>query len=423
LYGGHPADTKRPGTTIAAPLSILCDGYWEYPSVWYSFNGTGNIMAVSTCSPLTDNVAEVAVFQTGCGTVSTCVTNEDLGLEVKCQTTNSYMYTFDSVKGQTYYAKIGGTDIVKFNVSVDDYPGPPNDSCESAEPLTLSIEKPVNVSGSTKHALVSTVCDSNKGRFVWYSFLGTGDTVTLSTCSSDNNANDLSVQTSCDASKCVTDFYADRNQGCVGEQTGKTGEFLSTKGQTYIVKVGSSSTWFMGGVTTGSFVLTMTAAALDGSDSDNDEFSSTNGPTRYDQTSGPSDYDPTLPPLPGYCEESFFDCFISKISPGELASCSDCILTKMVVDPVASSGSDSCEAATARFCSDLKQCSSCSSCQSELEEYMSCQMNAMTTDMGGTTCTFSSCSTASSRAASALFVSFAIPMLFGIPILLLMLLM
>jgi len=199
-------------------------------SVWYTIVGTGERIVVTTCSPQTSIDTVVAVYtDDNCGldecevsivamTAGKIISdpilaandNDDL-----CTLTISGASTvvWDSVQGKRYklyvsnkYGRLDGT----FGVRATSMAAPPNDNCMNA--LELATDG-VEVIGTTTNATIDANYDSCafrgsyskeiniQGASVWYTIVGTGERIVVTTCS---------PQTSIDT---VVAVYTDDNCG------------------------------------------------------------------------------------------------------------------------------------------------------------------------------------------------------------------
>ena len=126
---------------------------------------------------------------------------------------------------------------------------PVNDLCTGALPIACAGTVTGNTSTATIDAVGTCVTTLNTAPGVWYTFIGTGQSTTLNTCTGTAYDSKIGVFTgTCAALVCVTG-----NDDFCGLQSQVT--FPTTLGTTYYVIV----TGF--GTATGAFTLTMTCAA------------------------------------------------------------------------------------------------------------------------------------------------------------------
>ncbi len=126
---------------------------------------------------------------------------------------------------------------------------PPNDLCTAALPIACAGSVTGTTVGATIDAVPTCVTTLNTAPGVWYTFVGTGQSTTLSMCTGTAYDSKIGVFTgTCAALVCVTG-----NDDFCGLQSQVT--FATTLGTTYYVLV----TGF--GTNTGAFTLTMTCAS------------------------------------------------------------------------------------------------------------------------------------------------------------------
>lgn len=194
--GGSPTV----GSTINATASSRID------DVAYTFVGNGRRVLVSTCSPETTTPHNIVIRNGGCGSQLF----GERKIDPSCAgNTNAAAFEFDSINGRQYpifvYPRNQGQPG-QFAIQVLDFVNPVNDDCDQA--ISLEIGGPVVV-GSTVNATQST-----REEDVVYSFVGNGQRVRISTCSSDTTtAHDIVL----------------RNGGCGSGLFGPSGvDFLCT---------------------------------------------------------------------------------------------------------------------------------------------------------------------------------------------------
>jgi hypothetical protein len=244
------------GTNVEATNENRCSVATDQAAgVWFEFQGTGNIMTASTCGTATNFASQVDVGDAdACG--GTCVANDNGGLVVDCKNANGQTLTFDSESDVLYHAMVSGRNLGDegvFDFSVVDYKAPSNDDCDNAHPLFDNLAN--EVSGSTVNATKDERCGSNTlGRGVWYAFMGTGKTMTVTTCSDRTDfSNNLRVTEGCGETVCLADDNPDFAPFCENNAFGETFTFESVPGQAYRALVeGKTST-----NTVGAFALSV----------------------------------------------------------------------------------------------------------------------------------------------------------------------
>ncbi|KQS50081.1 hypothetical protein ASG38_03635 [Flavobacterium sp. Leaf359] len=119
------------------------------------------------------------------------------GNRFKCiePSTNGVGYfNTDFVVGRTYYVRVlnPGTQLttLAFNICVQSFPKPANDSCATAIELTPN-NTCVNVSGTFRGALLDGAvpsCANTSSQDVWYKFTATGQTMTVTVSRATTNS-------------------------------------------------------------------------------------------------------------------------------------------------------------------------------------------------------------------------------------------
>jgi len=221
------------GTTIEATLDAIgsCNSVLvENPGVWYTFPGTGTTLTVTLSCVTPGFDSRINVYQGDCVGGFDCIgANEHFcGLPVDV--------TFDSDEGTTYYALVhnaSGTSG-EFQISLS-CAYAENDTCGGA----LEVLCGQTISGSTTDAtpeFVPTCDDDASAPGVWYAFTGTGDFITVSTCSGNTNYDTrITVyEGDCDNLVCVTENDDDFVCG-INEQS--TAAFQSSIGTPYFFYV------------------------------------------------------------------------------------------------------------------------------------------------------------------------------------------
>lgn len=221
--------------------------------VWYRFTGTGATVTLTTCASVTPTLdTKLNVYTGSCGTF-TCVTGNDDNSGCAANTASSQV-SFVSTLGTTYYILVTGfgTDVGDFTLGISCALPPANDLCANAIPLTCGS----NVTGSNVAATgtgePTTSCTTTPGSFgVWYTYTGTGDIITLTTCATPTLDTKLNVYTgTCGTFTCV--IGNDDNAACVANDGSSLVSFSSVLGTEYYILV----TGF--GTATGSFGLGVT---------------------------------------------------------------------------------------------------------------------------------------------------------------------
>jgi len=230
-------------TTAPSDSVELCNGERAVRGVWHKFVGTGTTMKFSACNNGTDFDARLSLFTGSCGELS-CVAHT----ESVCGENDDILTTTHI--GTDYYLFVHGSDSVSignYHLTIEE--AQINDSCAMASPLELTGSP--QYFGSTLSASNSTAigcsgeptADSDA---LWYSFVGTGEPIILSTCTDETDfSTDIRVYTGiCSQFVCVPDISVTK----CGDQSMIS--FLSAIDEVYYARVGGVSA-----SEAGSFVL------------------------------------------------------------------------------------------------------------------------------------------------------------------------
>jgi subtilisin-like proprotein convertase family protein len=240
------------GTTLGATATAAPAGVSE--GVWYSLTGTGGNITVSTCTGTTWD-SEIVVSKGACGALTWVGANDD-----NCGLQSSY--TFASTPGETYYIYVadyntvidGGTNSGAFQLTIA-CAAPANDLCAGAIAVSCGDVVTGNTDAATATGAPTGPSSISEG--IWYSFAGTGEDVTVSTCGAADFDTEISVSSgSCGALTWIggnDDF-----SGCAGATSEYT--FPSAIGTTYYIYVADYSSTVGAGGERGTFDLYVTCA-------------------------------------------------------------------------------------------------------------------------------------------------------------------
>ena len=234
------------GTTVGATFDDagFCGTSNTGPGVWYSFTGVDGDVTFSTCDDASYDT-KIGIFEGTCETSITCITGNDDGSG--CSGFTSEL-TLGTTAGTPYLILVHGfgTGTGTFNLSVSCELTSNNDECAGATP----IECGETLAGSTTDATFDDVgiCGtSNTAPGVWYSIVGNGGLITLSTCNQAAYDTKISIFTGgCGSLVCLGGN--DDGPGCAGFTS--EFQFGSTLGETYLVLIHGFSS------ATGDFDLT-----------------------------------------------------------------------------------------------------------------------------------------------------------------------
>ncbi len=215
------------------------------PGVWYTVVGTGLDITASLCGSSYDT--KLFVYEGACGSL-TCVGGNDDACGLQSE------LTWTSTLGTTYSIWVTG-----FSSATGDFDltitcaTPANDLCADALPIACGDV----VFGNNYNSTVSVdenCAELNAGNGVWYSFVGTGEDVTVSTCGAGTNFDTELVVTTGD---CANQTCLIANDDECGLQSTVT--FYGEPGVTYNIYVSNFDDEFAS-VPFGEFELSVTCA-------------------------------------------------------------------------------------------------------------------------------------------------------------------
>jgi len=200
-----------PGTTqgatnvsdVGSAVGVCGDGVVENfsPDVWYQFIGTGGVHTATTCTgnPTLDSVStdfdsQLVIYSGECGNL-TCITGNDDNYASSCSSLNAGV-SWLTEAGVLYFIRImdysGGSGMFGLRIddgnTVDSVSVPENNQCQNATMLMLDQIVEGTTRGATETPVLgSQVCGDavvpmKPNPDVWYSFVGVGAVVTVSTC-------------------------------------------------------------------------------------------------------------------------------------------------------------------------------------------------------------------------------------------------
>ncbi len=233
------------GTTIGFtdnnPSACGGAGDGASPGVWYTIVGTGDVITAETCGSGFDT--QVAVYTGSCAGLACVAGNDDAcGLQSRV--------AWPSTVGTVYYLYLDGfgSGAGSYILSITCAAPAGNDNCSGAIPLSC---------GQTIAGATTGNSDSNPPACggagdgaspgVWYSVVGTGASITASTCGSGFDTQVAIYSGTCTALTCVAG-----NDDACGLQSTVT--WNSTLGTTYYIYVDGF------GSASGSFTLSVTCA-------------------------------------------------------------------------------------------------------------------------------------------------------------------
>jgi len=229
------------GTTVGSTpdATPFCGTSNTSPGVWYRLTGTGTQITVNTCAAATFDT-KLTVFTGTCSTL-TCISGNDDFCGLRSQV------TFSSVAGAQYYVLVHGFGSATgtFTLTTTCVNPITNDNCSNATPIGCNT----TVTGTTVGATVDAApfCGTSiTAPGVWYRLTGTGQTVTVNTCTGTTYDSKISVYSgTCASLTCISG-----NDDFCGLQSQVT--FPTTAGVQYYVLVHGF------GSATGTFTLSTT---------------------------------------------------------------------------------------------------------------------------------------------------------------------
>ena len=234
------------------------------PGVWYKVTGNGGTVTASLCGSGYDT--KIGVFSGTCGAL-TCVAGNDDFCSLQSQV------SFNSTNGTTYYILVTGFSTASgnftLNVTCTAPPSPTdNDFCAGATPIACGGSATGTTTTATTDAVGTCTTTLNTAPGRWYSFVGTGLSVTVSTC---NPGTDYDTKLgvfsgSCGALTCIGGNDDTTAPECVLPATGFNRKsrvtFTSVLGTTYYILVTGFST------NVGTYELSVTCATTLAEDND-----------------------------------------------------------------------------------------------------------------------------------------------------------
>lgn len=188
--------TTEGATADAAPT---CGTAVTAPGVWYSIEGNGQQITVSTC-PNEAYDTKLNVYTGSCGDLVCLAGNDDANGDVFCSTVS-----FASEAGIPYLVLVQGYDgeTGPFTLTAS-CEAITFDVCQGALPIACNQTYSGSTAGATPDA--APFCETGiTAPGVWYSFVGTGQQTVISTCPDEQFDTKLNVYTGpCDALVCAT---------------------------------------------------------------------------------------------------------------------------------------------------------------------------------------------------------------------------
>ena len=233
----------------------------DSPNVWYSFLGTGDVVTLSTCAN-TSFDSEILVFT---GTSGNLTLIDDGYDECSPNSTYEAETTFTSVLGTQYFISVEGWnvgDTGTFELAISCFPSIiGNDDLANATPISCgntylgnTILATLDEDDAPDVATIEpdTQADNDSPN-VWFSYIGTGDIVTLSTCANTSFDSEILVFTGTSGNLTLIDDGYDECNNITYEAETTFTSILNTQ---YLISVEG---WNVGD--TGTFELDITCVA------------------------------------------------------------------------------------------------------------------------------------------------------------------
>jgi hypothetical protein len=247
-------DSVAEGSTVnATKYDFPCGtGSSESPVVFYTFQGTGSKMRISTCAPQTNFGTSILLEADGSNCEDTAFCQPSGGsavVDVDCDPSgNAVSLELFTEQGKQYLVAVQGgssTDVGTFGLSLLEYIPPPNDTCEKAELVVPTQDRNPVVIASTVNASVYQFpcsCGSSDSPVVFYQFVGTGGAVHISTCANETDIPTTvlvdSAFSACDSLPfCVSGTGLELDLTCDPSGKSVSGEIDTIKGQVYMIAV------------------------------------------------------------------------------------------------------------------------------------------------------------------------------------------
>ncbi|WP_333695715.1 hypothetical protein, partial [Flavobacterium sp.] len=221
---GSFSGSTNTGTTTSCFANSLQD-------VWYSFVASDQMMSITLVNQANINLG-LEIFTGSCSGTSFACDNSSSSLTSEFYQSNTFTV------GQRYFIRVFhvGTFAISsnFTICIQNYPTPANDLCSGAialTPNTNCVSTSGTFSGSSNTG-TSTTCFANSLQDVWYSFVATDPTMSVSVTNGVNlNLGFEIITGSCSG----TSFVCDNSSSSTTNEFYLNNNF--TVGQTYYVRV------------------------------------------------------------------------------------------------------------------------------------------------------------------------------------------
>jgi len=217
LVSGSAAAGTTAGATVGFDATVCGDILpgRNGPDVWYRFDGTGSVHTATTCTgtalDFTGYYSQLLIYSGECGNL-TCIAGNENNFLLTCSEGTHAGASWLTEEGVSYYIRIMPLSVFdagafgdEFGLIIEDgdtlsRPPPENDQCQNATMLVLDqIEQATTRGGATLTIGLSVCGDAveppDPNPDLWYSFVGTGTSVTVSTCTGTSLDDTLTFDT------------------------------------------------------------------------------------------------------------------------------------------------------------------------------------------------------------------------------------
>ncbi|WP_191859115.1 T9SS type A sorting domain-containing protein [Hanstruepera ponticola] len=221
--------------STAGPVGT-CGTSASSPGVFYEFIGNDQFVNITMCGSNFDT--KLNVYTGSCGALE-CLTGNDDGPTCGAFPERGAEVDFFADSSQTYYIWVSGfsgaTGDFQMNITCQN--AAVNDTCDSPTALSCgSTDVPGSTELSTDRDAPDSVCDTGvAGPGVWYTVIGQGGDLVVSTCDSANFDTKIIILTGsgCEDLTCVDGN--DDGDGCSGGTSEV--QFNAVDGQLYYIYV------------------------------------------------------------------------------------------------------------------------------------------------------------------------------------------
>ena len=256
-------DVVTGSNTGASTDGSTCNTNPSQHGVWYSIVGNGGELTLSTCHDGTDFDTQIAVFSGSCGSLI-CEAGNNNGNN--CNNGRLSTVSFQTTGGTTYYVLVTGTVGANgtFVLSADCGASPiENDVCDDAlEAACGDVISGATTGASNEPGLPFCGTGLTAGPGVWYHMVGTGEEVTVTTCSANTNYDTKLGVFVGPCGDLVCEGGDDDEFSCGHSSLHSQVVFISVPGEDYYIYVTGFST------NSGDFDLTITCDNINVPDND-----------------------------------------------------------------------------------------------------------------------------------------------------------